>query len=60
MARRIVQRLTVASATVDEADIGPGTISTPISEGGAKLKQHVPDRVTAPAGAFILLLYGPM
>ena len=45
MARRIVQKLTVASAMTDNPDIGPRTISTPIRRGGKALKQLVPNRV---------------
>lgn len=46
MARRIVQKLTVASAMTDNPDIGPRTISTPIRRGGKALKQLVPNRIT--------------
>ncbi|KAL3160769.1 hypothetical protein ABBQ38_009182 [Trebouxia sp. C0009 RCD-2024] len=46
MARRIVQKLTVAAAMVDNPDIGPRTISTPVRRGGKSLKQIVTNRVT--------------
>lgn len=45
MARRIVQKLTVASAMVDNPAIGPRTISTPMRRGGKSLKQIVTNRV---------------
>lgn len=45
MARRIVQKLVVASAMTDNPDIGPRTISTPRRAGGKSLKQIVTDRV---------------
>lgn len=46
MARRIVQKLTVSSAMVDNIDIGPRTISSPTSGGGRALLQIVTDRVS--------------
>lgn len=46
MARRIVQKLTVAAAMVDNPDIGPRTISTPVRRGGKSLKQIVTNRVS--------------
>ena len=45
MARRIVQKLIVASAMTDNHKIGPRTISTPRRAGGKALKQVVTDRV---------------
>ena len=46
MARRIVQKLVVASAMSDNPQIGPRTISTPRRAGGKSLKQIVTDRVS--------------
>ena len=46
-ARRIVQKLTVASAMVDNSAIGPRTISTPTEIHGGQLLQIVDDRVRA-------------
>ena len=46
MARRIVQKLTVAAAMVDNPAIGPRTISTPVRRGGKSMKQIVTNRVS--------------
>ncbi|DBA94610.1 hypothetical protein WJX77_012597 [Trebouxia sp. C0004] len=46
LARRIVQKLTVASAMTDNPLIGPRTISTPFRRGGKSLKQIVSNRIT--------------
>lgn len=46
LARRIVQKLTVASAMTDNPLIGPRTISTPFRRGGKSLKQIVSNRVS--------------
>lgn len=46
LARRIVQKLTVASAMTDNPVIGPRTISTPFRRGGKALKQIVSNRVS--------------
>lgn len=46
LARRIVQKLTVASAMTDNPIIGPRTISTPFRRGGKSLKQIVSNRVS--------------
>lgn len=54
MARRIVQKLTVASAMVDNPAIGPRTISTPVRRGGGSLKQVVTNRVSFSAVQLIL------
>lgn len=48
MARRIVQKLTVAAAMVDNPAIGPRTISTPVRKGGKSMKQIVTNRVSFP------------
>lgn len=48
MARRIVQKLTVAAAMVDNTAIGPRTISTPVRRGGKSMKQIVSNRVSFP------------
>ena len=54
MARRIVQKLTVASAMVDNPDIGPRTISTPMRRGGKSLKQIVTNRVRPTAVSAVI------